>query len=48
MFFHPVRPEKFYETLTYLKCNNFLYSDIEIDEINLTNQSMPLRSAEES
>ena len=48
IFFYPVRPEKIYETLTYLKCNNFLYSDIEIDEINLTNQSMPLRSAEES
>lgn len=41
-FFHLIRPEKLYETLT------FLYSDVEIDQINLTDISMPLRSAEES
>ena len=35
VFFDQVRPEKFYETLTYLKCNYQLYSDFQIDEDNI-------------
>ena len=34
-FFEPVRPEKICEALTYLKHNNPLYSDIQIDEDNI-------------